>query len=190
MGAGKRPGTHHAFGSAQQPTELQRALVFGARSFGGCLVGPLPENILPRRGSAEGLTPVSLLPDTWDCLPEAIGNVIARRCHWSPLGKSVSFTIDDSDDLRLTGKAFNGVVRAFDPATGMLLLHLVDRITYQGHYTADALDMIVTVPAIRWHRAPRLLITWTAVRVVDASSFALQDFGRTIGTGRLTLDRR
>jgi hypothetical protein len=71
----------------------------------------------------------------------------------------------------------------------VLLVHLLDRMTYKEHHTARELDMLVAVPAIRGHRAPRLLLTWTAVRFVAVSSFALESYARTIGTGRLALHK-
>lgn len=123
----------------------------------------------------------------WDSLAEAFGRWLAKRRRWSPIGQDVSFVVDDSDDQRLVGKDIRATVRAHDPETGMLLMHLVERISYEGHYTSRGIEMIVAVPAVRWNHAHRLLITWTVVRLVDAPSFALQGFGRTIGTGRLAL---
>ena len=131
-----------------------------------------------------------LLPYACDELLEAIGTFIAKHSRWSPIDQDVVCTVDDSDDLHLKGQRIFGTVRAFDPYTGMLLLHLFDRMTYEGHYAARGLDMLVAVPVIRGQRAPRLLLTCTAVRLVAASSFALQGFDRTIGTGRLALHKK
>lgn len=123
-------------------------------------------------------------------LPETIGTFVAKISRWSPIDKTVVCTVDDSDDSSLKGQHIFGRVCAFDPVTGMLLLHLPDLLTYDGHYTAPELDMLIAVPVILGHRAPRLLLTWTAVRLVAASSFAFQGFGRTIGTGRLALHKK
>jgi hypothetical protein len=130
------------------------------------------------------------LQDTIGRLSGAIADLLARQRCWTPLSKDVTADIDDSDDSRLIGRRLCGKVRAFDPTTGMLLLHLVERFDYEGRYTARDVDIIVTTPAVRSHRTNRLLLTWSAVRIVDASSFALQSFSRTIATGRLALDRR
>ena len=124
---------------------------------------------------------------SWESLSEAIGKLLGKCRRWSPIGKEVACTIDDSDDRCLIGKSIRAIIRAHDPETGMLLMHLTEPLSYEGHYTANGLDMIVAVPAIRWNRAHRLLLTWTVVRLVDSSSFARQDFGRTIATGRLVL---
>ena len=125
-----------------------------------------------------------------DCLARILGDAVARLTGWTPLGKAVAFTFDDSDDQNLLGRRVHGTVRASDAAGTMLLVQLTERIDYEGHYTARSLDMIVAAPAVRWHRANRLLLAWSVVRLVDAPSFALQGFGRTIGTGRLVLDRQ
>lgn len=143
-------------------------------------VGPPPHT---------GAITVLLRNANWDSLAESCGKFLAKCQRWSPIGQDVSFTIDDSDDHHLVGKSVSATVRAHDHETGMLLMQLCERISYEGHYTARDLAMIVAVPAIRWNRAQRLLISWTVVRLVDAPSFALQGFGRTIGTGRLVLVR-
>jgi hypothetical protein len=129
------------------------------------------------------------LPVSMDRWPETLSAFIARRWNWTPLDKEIAVTIDDSDDDALAGRSLCGTVRAFDVETGMLLVHLMQRVTYEGHYTARDFDIVVTVPAIRGHHANRLLLTWVAVRIVEAPSFVQQGFGRTIGTARLVLSK-
>jgi hypothetical protein len=130
-----------------------------------------------------------LLRPEFDYLPSAIGSYIAKCTLWTPLNKRVAITIDDSDDPNLIGRRLRGIVRGADSARAMLLVHLSERIDYEGHYTSLGLEMIVATAAARWHCANRLLLTGSIVRLVDAPSFALQGFGRTIGTGRLVLDK-
>ncbi len=130
-----------------------------------------------------------LLPIGLDRIPEAVGTFVARRCHWSPIGRQVSIYIEDSADAELIGKRLTGTVRACGAASSgaPLLVHLSESIGYDGHYKASALDLLVAAPVVRWHGPSRLLVTWSAVRLVDAPSFADQEYDRTIGTARLSL---
>lgn len=116
-------------------------------------------------------------------LPELLGNVIGRAIRWNPVGKVGYVAIDDSDDRTLVGANLEGTVQAFD--AGMYLLFLSSPISYRGHYAAPTIRVVVTVPAVRGHSGYRSLLTWSAVRIVDAKSFAMQTFGSTIATGRL-----
>jgi hypothetical protein len=124
----------------------------------------------------------------WNRLVEVTAGFLAEARHWDALGKRVVLTIDDSDDVHLIGQSLRGTIRATND-TGLLLVHLSSKINYCGRYSAPCLDILVTVPALRWQGTKRLLLTFIAVRVVDACSFATQGFEKTIGTGRLALDK-
>lgn len=130
-----------------------------------------------------------ILPIGLDRVPEAVGIFLARRCHWSPIGRQVSIHIEDSADVQLIGKRLTGTVCACGAADSgaPLLVYLSESIRYEGHYTTPALDLLVATPVVRWHGPSRLLLTWSAVRLVDAPSFADQEYDRTIGTARLLL---
>lgn len=125
----------------------------------------------------------------FDRLPYAAGRLITRKCRWSPLGKSVAILIEDSCDQQLIATRIVGTVRGFDPeATGEpLLVQLQQSLHYEGPHSCRYVDLIVVTAALRWHGPSRLLVTWAAVRLVDAPSFADQAYRSTIGIGRLTL---
>ena len=147
-----------------------------------------------------------------DRLPHSAGEFLARLCGWSPLRKAVTVVIDASDHEHLIGRRLAGRVSAHDPDRGLLLVCLSERVAYadgthaivrHGLRLIDPLeastraplrdiDMLVVAPALQWHNPPRLLLTWSAVRLIDVPSFAFgaQGFRRTIATGRLSLTRR
>ena len=97
--------------------------------------------------------------------------------------------IDASDDAYLVGQDLEGTIRACDFQSGSVLIQLNRRLDYKGHYLARDLEVVMSVPVLRFHGPGRLLFTWSAVRVVDAPSFraAGQGFSNTIATGRLVL---
>ena len=119
--------------------------------------------------------------------PEAVGNVFARLSNWSPLDKAVTILIEISDDPYLAGRTIQGTVRAGDNRTGALLVLLADLLPRRDD--DSFVDLVVAAPVLRWHGPNRLLVTWTAVRLIDAASFRIDDARRAIGTGRLLLRR-
>jgi len=130
-----------------------------------------------------------MLPTWLDRAPYAAGTFIAGLRHWSPIGTSLVIRIDDCCDERLIGKPLSGVARAFDPeARGTpLLIQLRKQLTYADEGNRRYASFVVATAALRWHCPYRLLVAWTAVRIVDAASFADQTYRQTIGIGRLTL---
>ena len=123
-----------------------------------------------------------------DRISEALGALIAHRIRWTPIGQRARIAIDASGDERWIGKHVTGTIRAYGELTrGPLLIQLAEPLDYHGHYNAPALELLVLAPVIRWHGPARLLVTWAAVRLVDAPTFADQEYGRTVATGRLAL---
>lgn len=119
-------------------------------------------------------------------IPEAVGLLIARVSKWSPLHKHVTALIEVSDDPYLVGRIMAGAVRARDDRSGALPIELTDLIAHrQQRFT----DLIAACPVLQCHGPERLLVTWTAVRFVDALSFPIPHGAQTIGTGRLVLRR-
>lgn len=92
------------------------------------------------------------------------------------------------DDERWISKRLSGTFRAYGGLTaGPLLVQLAEPLDYKGDYNAPALELLVFAPVIRCHGPARLLLTWAAVRIVDAAAFADEEYGRTLATGRLAL---
>lgn len=124
-------------------------------------------------------------------MPLIVGDLIASRRGWSPIGTRVVLHIDDCGDHRFIGVRVSGTIRAcgMDSESPPLLMELSRAILrYDGHFTSqDPLEYLVLVPALRVHGCNRLLIAWTAVRIVAAASFRDSTYNRTIGTGRLML---
>lgn len=130
-----------------------------------------------------------ILPIALDAVPYAAGLFIARLLRWSPLAKAVTIRIEDSGDDRLRQLRISGTVRAFDcRAVGQpLLIQLHETLRVEGPRSCRYVEFVVATSALRWHGPSRLLLTWAATRLVDASAFVDQNFQRTIGIGRLTL---
>jgi hypothetical protein len=129
-----------------------------------------------------------LLPVT-DRIWDTLGACAAKFFGWTPIGKEVSMMIEASDDAFLVGKRIEGTVRACDFDGGAVLIELASKLDYHGRYLARDLGLIVACPVLRWHGPRRLLCRWSAVRLVDAPSFAGEGEGfvNTIATGRLIL---
>ena len=122
-------------------------------------------------------------------LPYAVGMIITHTQQWSPIGRVVSILIEDSCDHRLMQRRIHGIIRAFDPtAAGQpLLIHLQRALSYGTPSLHRRAEFLVATAVTPWHAPSRLLVAWTAVRLVDAPSFADQIRQPTIGTGRMTL---
>jgi kynureninase len=120
---------------------------------------------------------------------DAVAALFARALQWSPIGKDVVVVIENSEDGWLTGARLPGVVRAYADNAGisLFLVQLEQVLQHRGRLVSKEIEMLVATSALRWHRANRLMITWVAVLVVDAPSFADQHYDRAIGTGRLEL---
>jgi hypothetical protein len=118
------------------------------------------------------------------CIPERLGALISVIGGWSPLHKHVRISIESADDEGLAGVERTGIIRAYDPATGALLIVLSQTLSFSD---GESFDVVAAAPALHGHRPARLRVTRTVVRLVLASSFG--DLGsktsRTIGTGRL-----
>ena len=132
-----------------------------------------------------------LIPLHLTALPNFIGTLIARCTNWTVLDKTVSVTIEVSDDPYLVGRHISGYVRAVDETTGHLLILLSSRLDYNGRYLARDRELVVATPILRDHGLGRLLLLWSAVRIADAASFS-EDAGlaNTIAIGRLGLSGR
>jgi hypothetical protein len=118
-------------------------------------------------------------------LPEWLGTCwIGFRRGWSPVDRLVLLSIERSDDHCWAGVERSGTVRAWDPANGNLLLLLAHPLARSN---GEAFDVVAATPALRDHNPPRLLVTWTAVRIVRVSSFRDISGRETIGTGRLVM---
>jgi hypothetical protein len=126
-----------------------------------------------------------LLPPALSRLPELIGAFIAARSRWTPIGKAVSLFVDYSEDHAISRTEYAGRIRAHDERTGALLIVLSELLTFSD---GDASDVVAVCPTVRWHRPPRLLVSWTAVRVVKTTFFRDLQHGRVVGTGRLVLN--
>ena len=124
-----------------------------------------------------------LLPLGTASIPDTIGNLLVRWCKWSPLDRRVTVRVEFSDDPYLVGREFDGSIRGFDSASGGLLIVLTDLLSRRNNF----IDIVVAAPILRWHGMGRLLLLWSAVRLVDLSSLADEDYSATIGTGRLRL---
>jgi hypothetical protein len=100
-------------------------------------------------------------------------------------------TIDESGDAALTNSTLYGTIRAcgvaHDGTPTDLLVELDTEVDYAGHYSTSGIQWLVTTPCLGLHRTNRLLLTWTAARIVDAPSFRDATYHRTIATGRLRL---
>lgn len=118
-------------------------------------------------------------------------DLLARVSRWSPIGCPVALTIDDSGDERLIGITVSGRVRAcdvdVDGTPTDLLVELDGEITYAGHYMRRDILFVMTRPCLRWRRTNRMVLSWSAARIVDASSFRDGTYDRTIATGRVRL---
>lgn len=123
-------------------------------------------------------------------LPQAAGGVIAKAAGWTPLGETVMLHVDHSSDPYLAGRRITGVVRAWGMGgwEAPLLVELSRNIYRIVHLRQDYDSrLVVLVPAVRGHGYLRLLVTWSAVRIVAATSFRDDSYERTIGTGRVAL---
>ncbi len=118
-------------------------------------------------------------------------DLLARISRWSPIGSPVALTIDDSGDERLIGITVSGRVRACDVGVDGtptdLLVELDGQIAYKGHYVRQDISWLMTRPCLRWRRTNRMVLSWSAARIVDASSFRDGTYDRTIATGRVWL---
>lgn len=122
---------------------------------------------------------------------ETVADLIARIVTWSPISRRLSVTFDDSDDERLSSVTVTGVVRACNVRTDGtptdMLIELDKPITHAGH---TEVRWLVARPCLRWYRTNRLLLSWSAARLINASSFVDATFDRTVGIGRVHLLRR
>ncbi|HEY0157442.1 MAG TPA: hypothetical protein VGF28_09175 [Thermoanaerobaculia bacterium] len=117
--------------------------------------------------------------------PEALGRFIARVRRWTPLEKDVTILVEGSDDPYVVGRDLHGTVRGFDDESGALLIQL--RALLSRRAGEAFVDLLIAAPILRWHGPARLLVTYTAVRLIDAPSFVDLDNARVIGVGRLVL---
>jgi hypothetical protein len=110
---------------------------------------------------------------------------------WSPVGRTVSVAIGDSDDDHLAGLTVDGTVRAFgldnDGSLSRLLIELPVPVAYRGHYERAAVQWLVAESCLPFRRAGLLPLSWSIVRLVDAPSFVDSTYDRTIGIACLTV---
>lgn len=116
---------------------------------------------------------------------------VARRTHWSPLGRRVVLVFDESGDVALANHTAYGTIRAHDTSTdgtpADLLIELDGDVDYAGHYKRSGIHWLVTRPCLRWRRTSRIIIGWSVVRIIDAPSFRDATYDRTVATGRVGL---
>jgi hypothetical protein len=124
-----------------------------------------------------------LLPLPTARIPELIGDLISRCCRWSPIDAPVTVGIEFSDDPYLAGRELDGTIRAYDEQSGTFVIVLSRLLTRYDR----SVDLVVAAPVLRWHGAGRLLLLWSAVRLVDAASVRDLSAGDVLGTGRLRL---
>jgi hypothetical protein len=122
---------------------------------------------------------------------EAILNRLARRTRWSPVAQHVAIAFDESGDLALMGTVRQGTIRACDVADDGtprdLLIELDQDLHFAAHVTRPNIRWLVTRPCLRWRRTTRLILGWSAVRIIDAPSFRDATYDRTLATGRVHL---
>lgn len=110
------------------------------------------------------------------------------RC-WTPLRKCVEIQVDHSEHAQLADRRLSGTVCAYDEdlGGGLLLVHLSEPLRYAYRSATFSPDIVLVSPALRWHGPHRLLLTWSAVHVLNAPSFADRHEAHTVATGRLFL---
>lgn len=134
-----------------------------------------------------------ILPFQMDRIPQAIGSWLARRRTWSPVGKRVVLTIQESGDPALFGNSLYGVIREVaageEGELSKALIELDRAMTYRGHYSRSEITKVISTPYLLQHGLPRLLVTSAAVRVFDADNFASIAPERIIASATMQLDR-
>lgn len=114
---------------------------------------------------------------------------LARQTPWSPIGERVAITVEDSGDERLTKRSLYEIVRACsvrgDGTPTDLVIELDETLHYHGHRGRVDLRWLVARPCFQWRRMNRLLLTWAAVRIIDARALVDATHDRTIGTARI-----
>lgn len=149
-------------------------------------------NLNPSRALSLVFAPVRLAA-AWS---EALGEGIVERLSWTPVEQAVVINIDDSDDDALLNTVACGVVRGVtrgsDGAVGDdLLIELNSAIAYRGQqFDGQFISWLVATPCVGAHRTKSLLLSWAAVRLIDALTFPAATRSRTVGLGRLRLRRR
>jgi hypothetical protein len=122
--------------------------------------------------------------DRW---PYVIGDLIRRARGWSPIGRRVGiFLVPNGIDF-LPADHLVGLVQAFNPDFPDELIRLEKTLVYERKGMAYTTELVVAAAALHWHGPSRLLTTWTAIRIADASSFATRSYQETVATGRLVL---
>lgn len=120
---------------------------------------------------------------------ERLYDRIARKISWSPIGERLAVSIEDSADERLMRQTLYGTIRACDVRSDGtptdLVIELDAPIQYAGHYRRTGIRWLVARPCFQWRRTNRLLLTWAAVRVMDAPALVDATYDKTIGTARL-----
>lgn len=121
-----------------------------------------------------------------------LGEAIVDRLSWSPTEQAVVINIDDSDDDALLNTVACGIVRGVSQASdrsmgGDLLIELNSAIAYHGQFKGEFIAWLVATPCVGGHRTKSLLLSWAAVRLIDALSFPAATRSRTVGLGRLRL---
>ena len=132
-----------------------------------------------------------ILPLELDRIPQALGGWLARRRAWNPVGERVLLEVNESGDPELFGKKIAAVIRATarDQQGNLMkaLLELDDEIDYAGHYGRRGIRRVVTTPYLRWHGLTRLLVSSSAVRVIDADAFEDQAYERIIALASMRI---
>jgi hypothetical protein len=121
-------------------------------------------------------------------IPEHIVVAWARFRDWTPIGATVTISVDDSGDTALIERRVRGIVRAFTldaRKRRTLLVELSDPIDYVGHYSRAGIQWIVATSCIHVTLTRAIFAPSVIVRIVDAPSFRDSTYGRTIGVGRL-----
>ena len=133
-----------------------------------------------------------ILPFVRDKIPEAIGGWLGRRRGSNPVGTRVTLTIDESGDPALLGRHLSGVILATASdgrrEFARALVELVVAIDYNGHYVRRGIAKVVTAPYLRWHTLNRLLVSSSAVRVIDADEFSKDEYAKIIALATMRID--
>lgn len=125
----------------------------------------------------------------WAKLVESMAVVLVRHTRWSPIGRRVAIAFDGSTEALLVGRTAYGIVRAYgvgsDGTLAELLIETDDEVDHHGDYRDSATRWLVTRPYLEARRTSTLLFSWTAVRIIDASSFVDATDDRIFATGRV-----
>lgn len=120
-------------------------------------------------------------------LMQTVAEYFARGGAWSPIGKLARIIVEDSYERALVGRPVIGTVRAIDighrDATFCRLLVELERALGSASN-----QWLVLEPDIRSLAAHHLVLQWSSVTLIAASSFCEADeLHRVVATGRVRL---